>query len=64
MTYDQLAITFATIVGVCAGIAGLGIGILIGYLIGRHERKPTWDWDKLKRSDHFHYDRKHPKDGK
>jgi hypothetical protein len=65
MSIDQAAIIFATIAGCCAFFIGMGIGIAVGYVIGRGERQnkdKVWDFDKLKRSDHYHYERK--KEGK
>ena len=55
---------FIMIVGVFMALIGMGVGIVIGYFIGRWEerrRKKTWDFDKLKRSDHFHFERKRNK---
>ena len=61
MTIDQVVIIYGTIVGACAFFVGLAIGIIGGYFIGRSDRRKTannWDWDKLKRSDHYHHERK------
>jgi uncharacterized membrane protein YdjX (TVP38/TMEM64 family) len=58
MSIDQTVIIFGVIVGVCTFFVGMGLGIIIGYVIGRRERV---DIKKLKRSDHYHYERKRPK---
>lgn len=61
MEPDKLAFIFVMITAICTGFFGLIVGMVLGFFIGRYEanRKGTKsDFDKLKRSDHFHYERK------
>lgn len=59
---------FVIFLGLFMALIGMAVGLVLGYFIGRNEerkRGKTWDFDKLKRSDHFHYPRRGmPKDGK
>lgn len=50
---------YTTILGVFCAITGLAVGIVIGYFIGRADRPNTLK--RLKKSDHFHYERKKDK---
>jgi len=55
MSIDQTVVIFVTIIGTCGYLIGMLVGVLIGYVIGRREQS---DIKKLKRSDHYHYERK------
>lgn len=61
MEIEQACKLFAIITGTFAALGGMLVGVVLGYLVGLREGRNKWNLDKLKRSDHYHYERKDPK---
>ena len=58
MELDKLVTIFSTILATFTFLVGLAIGLVAGYIIRLKEERKRWNWKALKRSDHYHYERR------